>query len=235
MTHLTRCRLNPARARQLTSSPQRLHAAVAMAFPPPSAGAAPDHRVLWRLDETRHPHRQTTLLIVSPTRPDLTHIVEQAGWPHIAQPNDPGWDTRPYTPLLNRLRPGTRLRFRLTANPTRATVRPGGQRSHRTALTTVAEQIQWLTDRAPGAGFTVPAQGTGPGAAQLTVVSSHTLSFKRTPDARPGARVHIHAVTYEGHLDISDPSAFRHTLTHGMGRAKAYGCGLLTLAPLRTP
>jgi CRISPR system Cascade subunit CasE len=37
---------------------------------------------------------------------------------------------------------------------------------------------------------------------------------------------------FEGVLQISDESLFKAALTNGIGRAKAYGCGLLTLANL---
>ncbi|MCX4681570.1 type I-E CRISPR-associated protein Cas6/Cse3/CasE [Streptomyces sp. NBC_01433] len=235
MTHLTRCPLNPARARHLTASPQRLHAAVASAFPPPPSGTAPGHRVLWRLDETRHPHRQSTLLMVSSTPPDLTHVIEQAGWPHHTNPDNPGWDTRPYTPLLEALRPGTRLYFRLTANPTRDVVHPSRRRSVRTALTTPTEQVQWLLDRAPKAGFTIPQRIEQPDQPQLTLTANQMLDFTRTPAEHRSRNVRIRTVTYEGHLHVTDPEALRHALTHGIGRGKAYGCGLLTLARTREP
>jgi CRISPR system Cascade subunit CasE len=38
-------------------------------------------------------------------------------------------------------------------------------------------------------------------------------------------------VTFDGRLEVTDPDALRRTLTQGI-RAKAYGCGLITLAPL---
>ncbi|GLF98164.1 type I-E CRISPR-associated protein Cas6/Cse3/CasE [Streptomyces yaizuensis] len=229
MTHyLTRIHLNPARP-HLTASPQRLHAAVAAAFPP-SPQDSQDGRTLWRLDETRHPYRQQTLLVVSPAVPDLTHVVEQAGWPRTATPGNPGWDTRPYTPLLDKLRPGVRLRFRLTANPTKAIRRPGrpDRRGVRTALTTPADQLQWLTDRSPTLGFTLPTTGGHP---QTAVTASDALDFHRTGNHSRGDRVRIRAVTFDGHLRVTDPDALRRTLTHGIGHGRAYGCGLLTLAP----
>ncbi|MFF8618304.1 hypothetical protein [Streptomyces sp. NPDC015350] len=46
---------------------QRLHA--------PPGGQAAWHQVLWQIDETAH---HSTLLILGFTRPDLTHLVEQA-------------------------------------------------------------------------------------------------------------------------------------------------------------
>ena len=39
-------------------------------------------------------------------------------------------------------------------------------------------------------------------------------------------------VTFEGILEISDEEVFKQTLVDGIGREKAYGCGLLTLARL---
>ena len=36
--------------------------------------------------------------------------------------------------------------------------------------------------------------------------------------------------TFEGVLEVTDPDALRHGLVHGIGRGKAYGCGLMTLA-----
>ncbi|MER5985673.1 type I-E CRISPR-associated protein Cas6/Cse3/CasE [Streptomyces sp. NPDC001787] len=214
--------------------PQRLHAAVASAFPPPSSGEGPSHRVLWRLDETLLPHRQPVLLIVSSTRPDLTHVIEQAGWPRLATPRTPGWETRPYAPVLNALRPGLRLQFRLTANPTRAAFHHG-RRGVRTAATTPAQQIQWLLDRAPRAGFGIASRNEQDDRPHVTVAGHQVLDFARAPGGQRGKNVRIHSVTYEGHLHVTDPDALRHALTQGIGRAKGYGCGLLTLARALQP
>src|SRR5512139_3279054 len=110
--YLTRFRLNTARigARRLLSSPQSMHAAVMSSFAdiPDHGGEGP--RVLWRLDADSR--AETYLCIVSPDKPDLTHLVEQAGWPTTG-----GWQTFDYEPFLTRLSVGDRWPFRLTANP----------------------------------------------------------------------------------------------------------------------
>jgi CRISPR system Cascade subunit CasE len=41
--------------------------------------------------------------------------------------------------------------------------------------------------------------------------------------------VTLRTATFEGILTISDLERFRRTLLSGIGRAKAYGCGLLTI------
>ncbi|WP_412759429.1 type I-E CRISPR-associated protein Cas6/Cse3/CasE [Nocardiopsis rhodophaea] len=48
-----------------------------------------------------------------------------------------------------------------------------------------------------------------------------------------GERVTLLAVTLEGKLRVKDVEVFRRSLTHGIGRAKGYGCGLISLAASR--
>jgi CRISPR system Cascade subunit CasE len=38
-------------------------------------------------------------------------------------------------------------------------------------------------------------------------------------------------VVFEGVIEITDAESFRSTLVQGIGREKAFGCGLLTIAP----
>ena len=221
---LSRFEINPARraARELLASPQALHAAVLAAFP---AGQARDEhesgRVLWRLDTVAH---QVTLYLVSPDKPDLTHLVESVGWPTTQ-----GWDTRDYDPLLQRLHAGDRWAFRLTANPVssrRKTI--ASEHSQRFGHVTVAQQTQWLLDRAEHRGFAIaPAVGDEP---DVAVRARRTWRFDRK-----GATVTLSTAVFEGHLDIRDPDLLRRALIAGIGPAKGYGCGLLTLAPVRRP
>lgn len=217
--YLTRFEINPARrdARSLLASPQRLHAAVLAAFPD---GAADQHdgRVLWRLDEGRH---DVLLYLVSPAKPDLTHLVETAGRPIY------GWDTRDYSPLLDRLAAGDRWAFRLLANPVRSGRKTvTSDRTQRFAHVTAAQQISWFVRQAGRHGFTVADNSLGE--PDLDVQSRRTMRFTRNQRT-----VTISTAVFEGHLRVEDPTALRTALVGGIGPAKAYGCGLLTLAPGR--
>ncbi len=218
---LTKMPINPRRrsTRTLMSSPQALHAAVMAGF----ADARPteEGRVLWRLD-IYNPH-QVVLFVASPDQPDFTHLVEQAGWPTTET-----WTTRPYDPLLESLRPGQHWQFRLTANPVRAGRRAGWTDTKPMGHVTVKQQEQWLLDRAANAGFRlVCRQGTDANEADfdLAVIDRTVRRFRRKDD-----QVTIAIATFEGHLEITDAAALRRSLTCGIGRAKSYGCGLLTLA-----
>ncbi|MGK9462875.1 type I-E CRISPR-associated protein Cas6/Cse3/CasE [Streptomyces sp. G6] len=255
---LSRFRVNTARpgARRLLSSPQAMHAAVMSSFPHilPSDSPQPDApRVLWRLDQRAR--AEVLLYVVSPDRPDLTHLVEQAGWPAVADPENPGWQTRPYAPLLDRLAVGDRWAFRLTANPVHTVRRKEGEPRKLTAHLTPVHQMRWLVDeeRQKRLGFRVcekPADrrllpdGTThhkqphPGDRyELAVQDTRSLAFDKSRGSagRRGKSVTVVTVTFEGRLEVTDPAALRRTLTQGIGRARAYGCGLLTLAPVAQP
>ncbi|MFD6181386.1 type I-E CRISPR-associated protein Cas6/Cse3/CasE [Streptomyces goshikiensis] len=230
--HLTRFRINTARlgARHLLSSPQRMHAAVMSSF----AGAIPSEenasRILWRLD--RNSNAEVLLFIVSEERPDLTHLVEQAGWPTTAS-----WQTYDYKNFLDGLTTGSTWNFRLTANPVHHVRRTPDEIRKRTAHRTPRHQMGWLLSRQEQAGFRiletpadrrVLAQGDEH---QLTVRDEQRRRFGKTEAATGQAnRVPLVTVTFDGRLEVTDPAALRRTLTLGLGKAKAYGCGLMTLA-----
>ncbi|MER2092060.1 MAG: type I-E CRISPR-associated protein Cas6/Cse3/CasE [Saccharopolyspora rectivirgula] len=215
---LTKMPLNPRRrgTGKLLGSPQAMHAAVLAGF----ADARPtgEGRILWRLDSGQH---RLVLYTVSPEKPDFTHLVEQAGWPTTET-----WDTRDYGVLLDSLRPGQRWHFRLTANPVHSARKEDWHTTKPIGHVTVKQQEQWLLDRAPRLGFRIPPVKGDNGGLDLAVVERKTHRFPKR-----GHLVTISTATFEGHLEITDAEALRRTLTFGVGRAKAYGCGLLTLAP----
>ncbi|MFF9147499.1 type I-E CRISPR-associated protein Cas6/Cse3/CasE [Streptomyces sp. NPDC014861] len=126
--------------------------------------------------------------------------------------------------------------------------------SHRVAHRTTETQIAWLTARIPQYGFELlPVPGTAdpaPGIYPFTDTeattepipdirvarhTSHTFTKDRTD--RTGTKtggttkVTVATATFEGTLRVTDPVALARTLITGIGHSKAYGCGLLTLAP----
>ena len=217
---LTHMALNPQRrsTRALTESPQRLHAAVLAAFVP---GTADHNRILWRLDAPER-HR-LDLYIMSPAPPSLEAMVEQAGWP--AQPV---WRTASYLPMLDALEAGQRWVFRLRANPTRSIRPEPGARGDRVALVTDEDQRAWLLGRSQRLGFDVVMGEHGP---NLRVAEQRTEKFRR--GGPQGRLVTLGTAAYEGVLVINDVKAMRKALVEGIGSAKGYGCGLMTLARSR--
>jgi CRISPR system Cascade subunit CasE len=221
---LTRMFLNPTRVttKRMLASPHVAHALVMGGIPP---GSVPG-RVLWRIDAERDSSR-LALYLVSPGRPDLTGMVEQVGWPTEAT-----WETRSYDPFLGRLRVGQQWRFRLTANPVRSLSQGPGVRGKVLPHVTVDHQLGWLLARVDRIGVSIPRNGLGE--LQVGVRGRSTATFGRrsiTDDGPRRDRVELTTATFDGLLQVGDAEALRHALTDGVGRAKGYGCGLLTLAP----
>jgi CRISPR system Cascade subunit CasE len=213
--HLTRFEINPQRraARHILASPQRLHAAVLAAFP--SEQPAPDGgRVLWRLDQGRH---DPLLYVVSPTEPDLTHLVESIGRPTY------GWQTKDYRPFLDKLAEADRWAFRLRANPVHNAPDPAGGRGKRFGHVTAEQQTAWLLRQAQRHGFSVDDGSAGQ--PNLVLRDRRTLTFPRR-----GHTVTIATAIFEGTLTVTDADTLRAALVNGIGPGKGYGCGLLTLA-----
>ncbi|MFJ4090991.1 type I-E CRISPR-associated protein Cas6/Cse3/CasE [Kitasatospora sp. NPDC089913] len=254
MTYLSRVRINPLRAasRTLLANPRALHGAVTAGTP----DVAPGDRTLWRLD-TDHP-RRPVLLVLTPSKPDWTHLVEKAGWPDA---DGEHYAVRDYSPLLAQLAVGREFAFRLKASPVQNTSKPDKasphrnrteaelrHRSYRMAHRTAAQQLTWFLDRTTRWGFTVPEARTDLPAPGLEPADPDTpadaqparevriTDRSRSTFTKPGTRtpVTLTTATFEGHLRITDPGLLQATLLGGIGPSKAYGCGLLTLAPLST-
>ncbi|MER7195450.1 type I-E CRISPR-associated protein Cas6/Cse3/CasE [Streptomyces flaveolus] len=246
MPYLSRIRINPLRAesRKLLASPRAMHAAVQGGLP----GLPAQERTLWRLDAD-NPHRPL-LFVLTTDKPDWTHLVEQAGWPGA---DGEHYAVRDYTPLLQQLATGRSFAFRLTANPVQNTNRPtkltprqqerieaGDQRSFRLGHRTATAQLNWFLTRTARWGFDIPAAprlaGTHDSDNQpprdIRIITRQRRSFGKGSITPKEAHVVMHAVTFEGRLRITDPALLTERLLAGIGPTKAYGCGLLTLAPL---
>ncbi|MFD5868544.1 type I-E CRISPR-associated protein Cas6/Cse3/CasE [Corynebacterium sp. NPDC060344] len=212
MSTFTRIYLNPRKrgGRKLLTNPEAMHAAVRAAFPPDIDTG--DSRVLWRADSQGDEH---VLYIVGPETPDAVHIIEQAGW-----------DTRPpqtadYARLQGSLVKGQKWAFELLANPVSSKAGERGTRGKVVAHVTAEHQLEWLNQRAESAGFRLLDD--------VRVVGRERLSFNKGSGSKP-RRVSISTARFSGTLEVTDVDALRSTLNLGIGRARAYGCGLLTLA-----
>lgn len=239
MPYLSRIWLNPFRtgAQRMLRNPQVLHASVLQ-----GVSARPvTERVLWRL-ETGEPNR-ATLLVLTQSRPSWEHIVEQAGWPGAEEPQAL---TRAYEALLTQVAKGREFAFRLRVNPVSSTRSPtnpsaaqkehlatgGRPRGVRVPHRTAAHQMAWLLARIERWGFEIPAADSG--SPDAFISARERLDFRKRKDGGGGRRVVIQTATFEGRLRIFDPETARRSLLGGVGAARAYGCGLITLAPLTT-
>jgi CRISPR system Cascade subunit CasE len=158
----------------------------------------------------------TQLLIVSPLLPLRPNWLEERD----------AWDSRPISPSFFQAR---RYRFQLRANPTvKRVVRDvAGVRKkngRREPITGTTELHAWLDRKGTAGGFRVCDEPL------LDVWNEHQR-FTKTP--RQGTAIHgTHNVAeFTGALEVTDPPLFHSTFCKGIGSAKAFGFGLLVLAP----
>ena len=240
MPYLSRIWLNPLRpgAQRMLRNPQVLHAAVLGGL----SKQPVEERVLWRL-ELDTPHR-AGLLVLTQSAPSWEHLVEQAGWPGADEPQAL---VKPYEPLLNRIVRGREFVFRLRANPVTATRTPAKPsasqrrrieasdrpRGARVPHRTVAHQLGWFGERAEKWGFGIP--DTTDGRPDVRLSGRDRMVFTKSGSGNAGGRqIVIQTATFEGRLRVEDPGTALASLLGGVGPARAYGCGLITLSPLRT-
>lgn len=234
MPYLSKIPLNPVRrgAQRLLRNTQALHASVLSGL----VSQPVTERVLWRLESRDH---VADLLVLTQSRPSWEGLVEDAGWPGA----DGGQAlVRDYQPLLDRLAVGRDFAFRLTANPTsrvrqpqspsaaheRALARSSRPRGIRVGHRTASAQLGWLLRRAAGEGDTWGFSLGPVDAARVSLVGRRHDSFRPRRGQPP---ISLDVATFEGVLRVTDVARFRSALLDGMGGAKAYGCGLMTLAP----
>lgn len=224
MTTLSRIYLNPHKrgGRKLLGNPEAMHAAVESAFPPNRDRSK--GRVLWRVDNHR---TEYVLYVVAPEKPELTHISEQAGWDSMTG------DHADYGRFLDSLMKGQRWRFETVINPIK-NISPGpGVRGKRVPIVGADAQVDWLAERSGKLGFKIcefvsPEDPKFSLGLDATVMKQELLDFKKKPESN--RRVRIKAVRVAGHLEVTDAGLLRRTLASGIGRGRAYGCGLMTLA-----
>ena len=130
---------------------------------------------------------------------------------------------------------GQRLLFRLRANPTRrisdrSTTQEERWRGKRVELRREADQLQWLVDKGKRSGFALLAVRALPGRESVADVRA-TGTGDRVIGRTSSHRLTFASVTFEGRLCVTDPVAFQQALWHGIGSGKAFGFGLLSIAP----
>ena len=204
--YLTRVSLDLTKRKTLKafSAPNMIHGAVEASV------AGERRRNLWRIDRLNGAYY---LLLLSEIVPDVESLREQFGTDELSE-------TKDYKSLLDRIQTGDTWKFRLTANPTNSLKREDGTRGKVVAHIGIGNQKKWLIGKSLNNGFCLDPES-------FNVVGSHWYSFRKK---EKGERITMLSVTYEGILKITDLELFKRALTVGIGREKAYGMGLLTIA-----
>jgi CRISPR system Cascade subunit CasE len=208
---------------------QRLHHRLMTTFPTVPEGVEPrqHHGVLYRVDLMSS--GRIEVIVQAWTVPNWSAL--DPGYLANGGDGRPLLDLKRVDALYDALSVGMRLRFRLVANPTRRVTTAAGQ-SKRVEVRGKEAQLAWLQRQGEQCGFAVQvAYAASTPAVTVIGRSGKAIGWKK--DDRQEERIHritIKPVQFEGLLEIVDVAAFRHALEHGIGPARAYGCGLLSIA-----
>lgn len=206
MTYLTQATIDYATAaKRGLRDTYDWHQAIWKAFP---GRAAKPRDFLTRLDERDDGFR---LLIVSseiPARPDWCPV--------------DCWQTKPIPPAYFTRR---RYAFQLCANPTKKITKLNldgspTKNGKRVPLRTREELIAWIQHKSEQGGFAVDE------------TTLRTIPRGREHFTKDGTRGLHSAVEYQGVLTVTAPEKFLEAFTRGLGSAKAFGFGLLVIAPV---
>ena len=113
-----------------------------------------------------------------------------------------------YSKFINNVNTQRPYRFRLVANPLQSNIKDRRIPCHGNQ-----ERLEWLIKQGARYGFKViQAKITG-------YKENHIRKYHFT----------VKSVTFEGILQVTDIEKFKQALAQGIGREKAYGCGLMTV------
>jgi len=188
-----------------------LHRAVMSLFPANLPG--PDHQrrsagnILFRLDTT--PSGTQRLLIQSTIEP-----VHDIGTSTHDSASDSGISVRDLTPLINALTKGRHVQFRVVLNPVKAAGKD--RRWKRTPIINTPD---------------VPDAITRFGVEQLRRAGLERVTLTHLPRTElVRAKNVLWTAQYDGHALVANPDMLLASIKSGIGRSKAYGCGLLSIA-----
>jgi len=205
---------------------QQMHRTILNAFPSVDFAPRRQFAVLFRVECP--PAGSPYVMIQSRETPDFTHL--PSGYVvHAAEIKD-------VSEAYASLHAGMKLRFRLRANPTRKIDTKGGpdgarRNGRRVDLRSDEARLGWLARKAASAGFAILTVKCSPDVPNVRLIPQGRLIGFRADSGGQARKLTFGSVLFEGIMEVADPERLRDALEYGIGSAKAYGFGLLSVAP----
>lgn len=218
--YLSQLILNPQsrQVRAEIANCYELHRTIMQAFHEQAVGK---ERVLFRLDI--HPRTGVPFLLVQSTAQPVWEFLTTSEKNYLL-PGKELEDLGAFNPATKFFEPqfstGQIFHFRLKANPTVKKDRDGKKQGRRVGLFDENDQTAWLKRKLESAGAELLSVRTSNQADQgghlFRKEQRHVLT--------------IHIVQFDGVLRVIQPDVFLAAVQAGIGSAKGFGCGLLSLA-----
>jgi len=246
--YLSRLLLNP-RSRQVMGEiahPYEMHRTLMRAFPNVTGDlqskARDEFGVLFRaeIDDLRGVVKVYVQSRIEPNWSFLDGLNDYL----CADTQMPEYEFKDIMPACRKIQNGQILSFRLRANPTkRIGKHDDTMKGKRVELKREDEQIEWLIRKGqevgkgiPG-GFNLLMTKDKDAKTDVQLVPRVKVRCEGKQTGRKGGAAHRHvtthfAVLFEGFLRVTDTDALLETLVRGIGAGKAFGFGLLSVAPV---
>jgi CRISPR system Cascade subunit CasE len=223
--------------------PYEMHRTLMRAFPQPSGSdveAKKRFGVLFRAD-TDEPTGRVIVYVQSHVPPDWSFLSSLSDYlcADVASPNPACKDV---AEAYRQLQDAQVLSFRLRANPTKRVGESSGGdnalKGKRVGLVREEEQLQWLIRKGKRCGFEILVKevrdrsGEVHQIPRVKVCPEGKQKGRKREGGHPREMTQL-AVRFDGLLQITNADAFREALAYGIGPAKAFGFGLLSIAPVR--
>jgi CRISPR system Cascade subunit CasE len=137
----------------------------------------------------------------------LVQSLQEPDWSHLPA-HSVNVQTKRYVPKFHE---GELLTFRLRANPVVT------RNKKRYGLIREPDQRQWLLRKKIGADWLI----------------QNVIDEGRVIGKREGKSLEFKSVRYEGYLQVNDPDQLIQSCLEGIGPAKGFGFGMLSLAKMR--
>lgn len=250
--YLSRLILHPhsRQAMRELAQPYEMHRTLMRAFPQvsaeESAKAREKYGVLFRADADER-DGSVKVYVQSIAEPDWTFLSTMKGY--LAEPAE--WKS--VSEGYQKIQTGQFFSFRLRANPTKRLTSHSKKKDgnpvsakwagKRIELVREEDQIKWLTRKGterekgePGGFEIVMKKAMGRDGQEclipcLNVRPEGKLKGLKREEGK-GHEMRHFAVLFDGLLKVTDADAFRKTIISGIGPAKAFGFGLLSVAPV---
>jgi CRISPR system Cascade subunit CasE len=209
--------------------------------------ARKEFEVLYRLEIERETQK-FVVLVQSKIKPDWRKLDPSYFDPREHRPNP---DMRSLDEFLVSIKPNSLFRFRYRANPTKRRLDRSNQdllNHKRVGLYKEQEQLQWLGKKANSNGFAIINSSVIKDVPLAYITENEFISGYRPMDTSESdtsnqttaivqnraknQKISFYGILFEGQLKVIDVAKFKDVLINGLGHGKAYGFGLISLAPI---